>query len=116
MEMGNDHQPLLTLVKRMLDRAGAGDLDSEQLKIEWYKLATEFGFGVREHFSTFSIDGLDENMEKSLELAYQLMLTPNIEDVTWDETKKIILSERDDEQKDPGRLLSNALAHFHRWV
>ena len=114
MEMGNDHQPLLTLVKRMLDRAGAGDLDSEQLKIEWYKLATEFGFGVREHFSTFSMNGLDENMEKSLELAYQLMLTPNIEDVTWDETKKIILSERDDEQKDP-RALSNALAHFHRY-
>ena len=114
MEMGNDHQPLLTLVKRMLDRAGAADLDSEQLKIEWYKLATEFGFGVREHFSTFSMNGLDENMEKSLELAYQLMLTPNIEDATWDETKKIILSERDDEQKDP-RALSNALAHFHRY-
>ena len=114
MEMGNDHQPLLTLVKRMLDRAGAGDLDSEQLKIEWYKLATEFGFGVREHFSTFSMNGLDENMEKSLELARQLMLTPNIEDTTWDETKKIILSERDDEQKDP-RALSNALAHFHRY-
>ena len=114
MEIGNDHQPLLTLVKRMLDRAGAGDLDSEQLKIEWYKLATEFGFGVREHFSTFSMNGLDENMEKSLELANQLMLSPKIEDATWDETKKIILSERDDEQKDP-RALSNALAHFHRY-
>ena len=98
----------------MLDRSGAGELDSEQLKIEWYKLATEFGFGVREHFSTFSMNGLDENMEKSLELAYKLMLTPNIEDTTWDETKKIILSERDDEQKDP-RALSNALAHFHRY-
>ena len=46
-----------------------------------------------EHFSTFSMNGLDENMEKSLELAYQLMLTPNVEDTTWDETKKIILSE-----------------------
>ena len=114
MEIGNDHQPLLTLIKRMLDRSGAGELDSEQLKIEWYKLATEFGFGVREHFSTFSMNGLDENMEKSLELAYKLMLTPNIEDTTWDETKKIILSERDDEQKDP-RALSNALAHFHRY-
>ena len=66
---GNDHQPMLTLVKRMLDRAGAEEMDSEQLKIEWYKLASEFGFGVREHFSSFSINGLDENFEKSLELA-----------------------------------------------
>jgi predicted Zn-dependent peptidase len=114
MEIGNDHQPILTLIKRLLDRAGAGKLSSDQLKIEWYKLATEFGFGVREHFSTFSINGLDENLEESLNLAQQHMLSPKISDETWNETKGIILSERDDEQKDP-RALSNALAHFHRY-
>jgi predicted Zn-dependent peptidase len=114
MEIGNDHQPILTLIKRLLDRAGAGKLSSDELKIEWYKLATEFGFGVREHFSTFSINGLDENLEESLNLAQQHMLSPKISDETWNETKGIILSERDDEQKDP-RALSNALAHFHRY-
>jgi predicted Zn-dependent peptidase len=114
MEIGNDHEPILTLVKRLLDRAGAGKLSSDELKIEWYKLATEFGFGVREHFSTFSINGLDENLEESLNLAQQHMLSPKISDETWNETKGIILSERDDEQKDP-RSLSNALAHFHRY-
>jgi predicted Zn-dependent peptidase len=114
MEIGNDHQPILTLIKRLLDRAGAGPLSSEELKIEWYKLATEFGFGIREHFSTFSINGLDENLEESLNLAQQHMLSPKISDETWNETKGIILSERDDEQKDP-RALSNALAHFHRY-
>lgn len=114
MEIGNDHQPMLTLAKRMLDRAGAEQLSSEQLKIEWYKLATEFGFGVGEHFSTFSINGLDENLEESLELARKHLLSPSINENTWSETKSIILSERDDEQKDP-RALSNALAHFHRY-
>tara|TARA_B100000035_G_scaffold246782_1_gene215471 strand:+ start:2265 stop:5147 length:2883 start_codon:yes stop_codon:yes gene_type:complete len=114
MEIGNDHHPILTLIKRLLDRAGAGKLSSDELKIEWYKLATEFGFGVREHFSTFSINGLDENLEESLNLAQQHMLSPRISDETWNETKGIILSERDDEQKDP-RALSNALAHFHRY-
>ena len=114
METGNDHQPLLTLVKRMLDRSGADNLNSDQLKIEWYKLATEFGFGVREHFSTFSINGLDENLEESLTLTQKHMLSPSIDEDTWSETKSIILSERDDEQKDP-RALSNALAHFHRY-
>lgn len=114
MEIGNDHQPILALIKRLLDRAGAGKLSSDELKIEWYKLATEFGFGVREHFSTFSINGLDENLEESLNLAQQHMLSPKISDETWNETKGIILSERDDEQKDP-RALSNALAHFHRY-
>lgn len=114
MEIGNDHQPLLSLVKRLLDRAGAGSLTSDELKIEWYKIATEFGFGVREHFCSFSINGLDENLEKSLELAEQHLLSPKISDETWNETQTIILSERDDEQKDP-RALSNALAHYHRY-
>ena len=105
---------MLSLVKRLLDRAGAGSLTSDDLKIEWYKIATEFGFGVREHFCSFSINGLDENLEKSLELANQHLLSPKISDETWNETKAIILSERDDEQKDP-RALSNALAHYHRY-
>ena len=38
---------MLPYVKRMLDRAGAGEISSEDLKIEWYKLATDFGFSVR---------------------------------------------------------------------
>ena len=33
---------------------------------------------------------------------------------SWNQTKEIILSERDDEQKDPNAL-SHALAHFHRY-
>ena len=47
MEIGFDHQPMLSYAKRMLDRSGAGSLDSEQLKIEWYKLGTDFSFGVQ---------------------------------------------------------------------
>ena len=57
---------------------------------------------------------MDENLESSLDLAYQLMRAPNISPEKWEESKKIILAERDDEQKDP-RSLSNALAHFHRY-
>ena len=48
MSLGNDHIPMLPYLKRMLDRSGAGEISSEDLKIEWYKLATEFGFAVRE--------------------------------------------------------------------
>ena len=40
--------------------------------------------------------------------------SPNSSDKSWNQTKAIILSERDDEQKDPNAL-SHALAHFHRY-
>jgi predicted Zn-dependent peptidase len=84
------------------------------LKIEWYKLASDFNFAVREHLSAFSISGLDENFITSLDLTHQLLTEPNLSEKTWEETKRIIISERDDEQKNPNAL-SNALAHFHRY-
>jgi len=115
MEEGYRHQPMLPYVKRMIDRSGAGDTSAENLKIEWYKLGTDFSFGIRDLLSSFALSGLDENMEPSLDLARQLLQSPNITSEKWDESKKIILSERDDEGKDP-RALSNALAHFHRYA
>ena len=42
------------------------------------------------------------------------MLYPDSTDEIWGLTKEIILSERDDEQKDPNSL-SHALAHYHRY-
>ena len=114
MEEGYRHQPLLPYVKRMLDRSGAGESSAENLKIEWYKLGTDFSFGIRDLLSSFGLNGLDENMESSLDLARQLLQSPRISSEKWEESKKIILSERDDEIKDP-RALSNALAHFHRY-
>ncbi len=114
MEMGFDHQPMLSYAKRMLDRAGAGNLNSEDLKIEWYKLGTDFAFGVQEHFSNFSINGLDENFAPSIELAQEHLLKPKSTDAIWGLTKKIIHAERDDELKDPNALI-HALAHFHRY-
>ncbi len=114
MEMGFDHQPLLSFVKRMLDRAGADQLNSEELKIEWYKLGTDFGFGIGDHFSNFSLNGLDENFLTSVKLAQLHLLSPNSTDEIWNLTKEIIRAERDDEQKDPNTL-THALAHYHRY-
>ena len=114
MDKGSRHDPMLPYAKRMLDRAGAGEISSNDLKIEWYKLGTDFAFAVRERMSSLILSGLDENFESSLKLGRNLIENPNISDQTWGETKNIIISERDDEEKDP-RAISNALAHFHRY-
>ena len=114
MEKGSRHEPMLSYAKRMLDRSGAGEISSNDLKIEWYKLGTDFAFAVRERLSSMMMTGLDENFDDSLKLARNLIEKPNVSDETWNETKKIILSERDDEEKDP-RAISHALAHFHRY-
>ena len=114
MEVGSRHIPLLPYAKRMIDRSGAGEISSNDLKIEWYKLGTDFAFAVRENLSSIVMTGLDENFNNSLKLGRDLIENPNISNETWEETKSIIFSERDDEQKDLSAI-SNALAHFHRY-
>ena len=114
MEVGSRHNPMLPFAKRMLDRSGADGILSKDLKIEWYKLGTDFAFAVRERLSSLIMTGLDENFQASLKLARDLVEKPNIANETWEKTKNIIFSERDDEQKDT-RAISNALAHFHRY-
>ena len=51
---------------------------------------------------------------RPLSLVEKHLQSPSIDPNTWEQTKGIMFSERDDEQKDP-RALSNALAHFHRY-
>ena len=50
----------------------------------------------------------------SVKLVEDHLNNPKSSDEIWDSTKDIILSERDDEQKDPNAL-THALAHYHRY-
>ena len=63
MEAGSRHIPMLPYAKRMLDRSGAGEVSSSDLKVEWYKLGTDFAFAVRESMSSLVMTGLNENFE-----------------------------------------------------
>ena len=114
VETGARQDPLLPITKRLLDRSGAGELSSEQLKIEWYKLGSEFGFAVSDRFTNVALSGLDENLAPTLALAHKHLTAPNPERETHEELVKILLAEREDESKDP-RILGHALAHHHRY-
>ena len=70
---------MLSYAKRMLDRSGAGEISSNDLKIEWYKLGTDFAFAVRERLSSMMMTGLDENFDDSLKLG-NLIEKPNVSD------------------------------------
>ncbi len=104
----------LPYAKRMIDRSGIGDLDSGQLKVEWYKMGIDFGMSVGERHSSMAVAGLDENLPNALSLGRSLLAAPVIEQETLAELIKIILADREDEPKSP-QVLAHALAHFHRY-
>jgi predicted Zn-dependent peptidase len=114
VELGTRHEDRMGLAAALLDKSGTGDLTAEDLKKEWYKLGTDFGFGAGEQSTTITISGLDENFDASLALALQLVKTPKADDETLAELKKIVIAQRADSKKNP-RTILDALRRYSIW-
>ncbi|NUM55711.1 MAG: insulinase family protein [Candidatus Hydrogenedentes bacterium] len=114
VDFGTDHDNRLAAARELIDLAGTSKYPAEELKKEWYKLGTNFNFGVSDSESSFSIDGLDENLEKSIELMMDVINNPSTDQQTVDQLKQIIIERREDAKKDPATI-SAAVVQFHRY-
>lgn len=114
VDVGSRHQKELGLAGALLDKAGTEELSAEAIKQEWYKLGTDFGYSVSERSTSITVSGLDENFEKSLALALDLIANPQADDETLAELKKIILAERVDSRKNP-RTVLDAVRRYSLW-
>ncbi|HRK33902.1 MAG TPA: hypothetical protein PLJ47_04835, partial [Candidatus Hydrogenedentes bacterium] len=75
-DVGTDHDNRLMVAQQLLDKSGTKSLAADALQKEWYKLGTSFNFGVGDTESSFSIAGLDENLEPSLALMMDVINNP----------------------------------------
>lgn len=114
VDFGTDHDNRLAAARQLLGLAGTTTLSAEDLKKEWYKLGTNFSFGAGDSESSFSIDGLDENFEKSLALMMDVINNPATDTQTLEQLKQIIIERREDAKKDP-QTISAALVQYHRY-
>ena len=103
----------LGVAARFLDKSGIAEMDSQQLKKQWYRLGTEFGFGAGDHATTISLSGLDENFSVSVDLMMRALNQPTASDSTLEELIGIILVEREDAVKDHNTL-HRALFRYNR--
>lgn len=113
VDLGFNQDNRIQFAQQLLDKSGTGDLSAEALKTEWFKLATDFGFSAGSNSSSFTISGLDENLEASLDLMMQVIKSPTASQETLDEMIKITLANREDTKKNP-RAIRGALAIYNR--
>ncbi len=113
VDLGFNQDNRIQFAQKMLDVSGTGDLSSEQVKTEWFKLATDFSFDTANNESSYSISGLDENFASSLTLMMRVIKEPVATKETLDEMINIVLANREDAKKDP-RSIRSALAHLNR--
>ena len=73
VDMGDRHDPLLSLALDYLDYLGTSDLTAEQLKAEFYRMACDYSFRVGTERTTLSLRGLSEYLPEALALLEHLL-------------------------------------------
>ena len=111
VDLGTRQNNKLGLATRLLDLAGTTRLSPEELKKEWFKLATSFDVRAGDDETAITISGLDENLEASLALALDLLKNPKIEAESFNEMIRTTLERRKDDRTDP-RAIFPALTQY----
>jgi predicted Zn-dependent peptidase len=114
IELGSYEDKTLSMASSLLDKSGTADFSSDDIKKEWYKLGSNFRFGAGSNSTSFSISGLDENFEATLELALKLATDPRVDAETLETLKAIVLKSREDAKKSPGAI-GQALSTYNRF-
>ena len=114
VEVGTETSHSLGLASSLMNVAGTETLSNEELQIAWYRMGTEFGFGVGENSSAFSISGLDAQFEDSLALMLKLIWSPSSDEQSLDQLKGIVLKTREDRKSSP-QAIAQALYLYNRY-
>ena len=114
VDVGTEENDKLSLAAALMDVAGTASLSNEELQKEWYRLGSSFNFGAGENASGFSLSGLDEQFEASLELMMSAIKQPTTDDETLDQLKSILIKSRQELKSSPPAI-ANALNLYNRY-
>ncbi len=114
VDVGTRQNNVIAPATLLLEKSGAGSFSAEDLKKEWYKLGADFHVSAGDNQTVITLSGLDENLDKSLKLLYEVMSNPKADDGTLEQLKGIILKEREDAKKQAPAIAS-AVVQFNRF-
>lgn len=114
VDVGTEENEKLSLAAALMDVAGTSSMTNEELQKEWYRMGTDFRFGAGENSSGFSLSGLDEQFESSVELMMDLVNSPTADQQTLDQLKGILLKSRQDRKSSPPAI-AQALYMYNRY-
>ncbi len=89
---------------------GAGGMDALTLSKELKKLATSLNSSASQDASRVSIDTLTRNLEPSLDLMAQVLLTPDFPEAEWDRIRKQRIQDVKAARSEPKSIAQRTLA------
>lgn len=114
IEVGTESKEKLSLAAALMDVAGTNTMDNESLQKQWYRMGTQFNFGVGENSAGFSLSGLDDEFENSIDLMMEVIKTPSTDAQTLETLKGILIKSRQDRKNSPPAI-AQALTLYNRY-
>ncbi len=104
IKFGEMHEPKLGPAMKLLSLAGAGDMSAEEFKKKLYALGASLNFGSNERWVYVRLEGLDANLEDSIDLLAELFGAPNIEAGTLEKMVEVAVGAHQDNKRNPGYI------------
>ncbi len=96
--IGNRHEPTLSLAASYLNFLGTNKMTSEEISNEFYKLACSFNITVSDDETRVTISGLSENLEKALIIFEDLLWNAQVDQKAFENLIANLIKSREDMQ------------------
>lgn len=114
-DMGKDNDKKLALAVGYLEYLGTDKYSAEELKKEFYKLGINYSVNTGNDRSYVSLSGLQENLDKGLELLEHLMSHATVDQEAYDKYVASILKARENGKTQKGNILRGGLNSYAQY-
>ncbi|MCK5029117.1 MAG: insulinase family protein [Bacteroidales bacterium] len=115
IEMGKNHSKTLPLAVNYLKYIGTDRYSFEELSKEFYKIGIRFRVSTGDERSVISIYGLDENIDKGIELLEHVLSNAKADKESYDKYVEGILKNRSDAKLDKGKILWRGMYNYAKY-
>lgn len=111
-DAGTNNDPKLKIAVEYLEYVGTDEMSAEDMKKEFYKLGCDFNVYAAEDQTYVYLTGLNENMEKALQLFEKLLANPKADDEALKKMIDGVFKKREDIKKDKGAIMFQGLISY----
>jgi predicted Zn-dependent peptidase len=111
-DVGTNNDPRMNVAVEYLQYIGTDDMTSEEVQKEFYKLGCSFNVSASGDQTYVYLEGLNENMDKSIQLFEKLLANAKADDEAKKKMIDGIFKKRDDVKKDKSAIMFSGLMNY----
>ncbi len=111
-DVGTNNNPKMKVAVEYLQYIGTDEMSAEEFQKEFYKLGCGFNVFASNDQTYVYLEGLNENMDKSIALFEKLLANPKADDEALTKMIDGIFKKREDQKKDKGAIMFSGLMNY----